>query len=75
MFLFRLHLRQNNRLVLCDDDRVLKLRSNGLVNCLQGPAILFFNDASLASGEERFNGQNQPFVKNAAVIRFVKIKN
>ena len=48
--------RKNDRLVLCDDDRVLELSRDRAVDRPQRPAIPFFENVTFASGEERFNG-------------------
>ena len=47
---------------------MLELGGNGFINCLQGPAILLFDNMSLACGEKRLNGQNESFGKDTAVF-------
>jgi hypothetical protein len=58
---------KDDRLILCDNDRVLKLSRDGSIRCPQGPAVLFFEDVSLACGEKWLNRQNQTFLQNVAI--------
>src|SRR5690554_3084082 len=68
-------LRENDRRILCDDNRVFELGRDGAVDCADRPTILLMNSAPHPRCEERLNGQHQPLMQNSLVVRIVEVED